>query len=603
MGGTRNVFRTVCASCIALAVAAPLHAQTAIVRVDGDEGSPNPAGLGNDWEADAYKFLQDAIDRVVFLLGPGGGFADAQIWVAATSPGTPYLPDRSAASPLGSGVRNESFGLLNNATLFGGFAGGETQLSQRDPATNVTILSGDLSGDDGPAPFENNAENSFHVVITDVSSDNTAVLDGFTIRDGNANGFADPDRRGAGIFCQNDPRINNCIVIDNAAADRGGGIFCGGATPLPILTNCTITQNMATGDGGGIGLSISASPKIVNCVISDNQAVGNGGGIAKGVAQITPPNTMDLTNCLIVGNTAGQDGGGVWVVKASGVTTVNCTIADDQATRGGGYFEQSQNGNSQSKIRNCVLWGNVSPDGPQIWIDSTVDLLVDFSDVQGGEGGVGGDTSNLTWLNNIDADPEFVDPTGGDYRIPATSPTIDAGNQTVIPDDEFDVDDDGDVNEKTPDLDLNTRVRAGFVDMGAYEFFCVGDTDDDGATNVNDLIDLLLCFGLPGTGTCAEEDINGDGVVNVLDLIDLLLDFGCPVPIAGQSLEEALEDAGLTMDDWDDFMDVMQTGTQEEKDNWHCWMTHYLSCHDPFGTCNPPPPNCPGSDPFGGHRH
>ncbi len=45
-----------------------------------------------------------------------------------------------------------------------------------------------------------------------------------------------------------------------------------------------------------------------------------------------------------------------------------------------------------------------------------------------------------------------------------------------------------------------------------------------------DLIDLLLCFGLPAVPGCELEDVNTDGSVNVLDLIDLLLEFGntCP---------------------------------------------------------------------------
>ena len=52
----------------------------------------------------------------------------------------------------------------------------------------------------------------------------------------------------------------------------------------------------------------------------------------------------------------------------------------------------------------------------------------------------------------------------------------------------------------------------------------------DGTVNVLDLIDLLLCFGLPAVPGCVAEDINGDGTVNVLDLIDLLLAFGIPCP-------------------------------------------------------------------------
>ena len=59
---------------------------------------------------------------------------------------------------------------------------------------------------------------------------------------------------------------------------------------------------------------------------------------------------------------------------------------------------------------------------------------------------------------------------------------------------------------------------------------CPTDVNNDGVTNVLDLIDLLLCFGLPAVPGCESEDVNTDGSVNVLDLIDLLLEFGntCP---------------------------------------------------------------------------
>ena len=60
---------------------------------------------------------------------------------------------------------------------------------------------------------------------------------------------------------------------------------------------------------------------------------------------------------------------------------------------------------------------------------------------------------------------------------------------------------------------------------------CPTDVNGDGVTNVLDLIDLLLCFGLPDDPPCdTGQDVNGDGNINVLDLIDLLLEFGntCP---------------------------------------------------------------------------
>ncbi len=59
---------------------------------------------------------------------------------------------------------------------------------------------------------------------------------------------------------------------------------------------------------------------------------------------------------------------------------------------------------------------------------------------------------------------------------------------------------------------------------------CPTDVNGDGVTNVLDLIDLLLCFGLPAVPGCESEDVNGDGTVNVLDLIDLLLEFGANCP-------------------------------------------------------------------------
>ncbi len=59
---------------------------------------------------------------------------------------------------------------------------------------------------------------------------------------------------------------------------------------------------------------------------------------------------------------------------------------------------------------------------------------------------------------------------------------------------------------------------------------CPTDINNDGVTNVLDLIDLLLCFGQAADPGCEAEDVNADGTVNVLDLIDLLLEFGqaCP---------------------------------------------------------------------------
>ena len=84
--------------------------------------------------------------------------------------------------------RSASFMLRDGIALYGGFAGTESARAQRDPAGNVTVLSGDLNGDDNNniAPDEvTRAENVLHVVSS-TDTETSTILDGFTITGGNA---------------------------------------------------------------------------------------------------------------------------------------------------------------------------------------------------------------------------------------------------------------------------------------------------------------------------------------------------------------------------------------------------------------------------------
>ena len=111
----------------------------AIIYVDDDA---NGAFTGDSW-VNAYKKLQNALAVAV----PGD-----QIWVAMGI----YYPDEGATQINNS--RSESFLLVNGVAVYGGFNGTETLLSQRSPATNISILSGDIQQDDTNTDGNNIAE-------------------------------------------------------------------------------------------------------------------------------------------------------------------------------------------------------------------------------------------------------------------------------------------------------------------------------------------------------------------------------------------------------------------------------------------------------------
>ncbi|MHC4446679.1 MAG: choice-of-anchor Q domain-containing protein [Planctomycetota bacterium] len=279
-----------------------------------------------------------------------------------------------------------------------------------------------------------------------------------------------------------------------------------------VLEGFTVTG----GTNGGMFNSLSG-PTVIGCVFRGNIAVLGGGMHNVG-------NRTTVVNCVFSGNYAFFVGGGMYNdVHDTDVMVINCTFSNNEPA--GIYNEIGATGT----VTNCIVWG--SPNA--IFGDPPT---VAYSNVEGGFPGVG----------NIDIDPLFAripdpgpditwgtaDDDYGDLHLTDGSPCIDAGDNTAVP-----VAVSTDVDGKprfvddpdTPDTGSGTPP---IVDMGAYEIQpCLTDVNDDGSTDVLDLIDLLLCFGQPATPPCdTGQDVNSDGTVNVLDLIDLLLVFGTACP-------------------------------------------------------------------------
>lgn len=509
-----------------------------ILYVDDD------APLGGDgltWET-PYRFLHDAITHAA-----GGGISEIHVGHGI------YKPDRNEANPDGTGDRAATFQMINNVTISGAYAGyGSSNPDSRDFVHGESVLSGDLLGNDGP-DFLNNDENSFHVV-TGSFTDNSAIIDGFTITAGNAHWPA-VDEYGGGIFVNiGSPRILNCTIIKNDSDWGGSGIaiYEGSAT----LEDCKIIDCSANNDwteggpGGYIRCTFTGSetwlectygyplvkdcvfedivneakspiyliwsaPEIVSCVFANNTVLGDGGAI-----NIYLDARARITNCVFSNNHAYGNGGAIRIDYELGVSAINnCTFFFNFA-EGEGNAIYNEDEFVSPILNNCEFFLNgfnqsQSPivDGPK------AQTTLNYSNITPPWEGAG--------TNNISAYPGFVDPANRDFRHLPGSPGIDAGDNLAVPE-EIVTDMGGEPRfVDDPDTKDTGNGTPPIVDIGAYEFqvaLCPWDLDNSGSVDTGDLLELFAQW-----GTAGPADFDESGSVDTADLLILFANWGpCP---------------------------------------------------------------------------
>lgn len=389
---------------IAAALAASATADAAVRYVKAGA----IGGDGATW-ATAMGDLQDAIDAS----SPGD-----EVWVAAGI----YKPTKLTNDRV---ANSRSFVIKDGVSLYGGFAGTETDKAQRAikptgkawDMTNETILSGDdevpdtwireitpgttyryswrLTGDnDSHIPGTQN--NSTHVLMQLSTISNPTVIDGFTVTGGCANQHK-TKASGGGIYAIGNVSVNACRIVENSAYFRneaydpiyalGGGIYLNGAGSASV-TNCYFARNFTTssytvGMGGGLfaqnarvegcvfeacvgedggGAMYQSGGSVKDCYMSDCYASSGGGLYTIGGSA----SDIEVTNCR------GLNGGGISVFEGSTLTHAkvwNCyadvlEFGDDLGGSGGGIYIDG------GSVLGCVVYNNTSFNGGGICVRS-----------------------------------------------------------------------------------------------------------------------------------------------------------------------------------------------------------------------------------------
>jgi len=327
----------------------------------------------------------------------------AQVWVAE---GT-YRPNDFDRTNLN---RIQSFFLKKGVSIYGGFAGVETELEERNPGAHPTILSGDLGRDDVDTdgdgrPDANVSENAYHVFHhpQPLDLDATARLDSVTIRGGRANG---------------------------SQTSAYGGAICNSYFASPTLSNCTLEGNSASSYGGAIYNQLHSSPTLNNCTIAGNSA-SYGGAIFNDYSSPT------LNNSTFQSNSASSAGGVIYGYRSS-PTFCNCTLAGNSAADGGAIY----NNVSSATLKNCVLWNN-----PQQQLGGWP-ATASYCIIQGGYSGTQILTNNPLLL------------AFGDHGGPTPTMPVSAGSAAI----------DAGLATGSPSTDQRGFPRHALPDIGACEF-------------------------------------------------------------------------------------------------------------------------------------
>jgi hypothetical protein len=480
--------------------------------VDQDASGANN---GASW-ADAYLNLDTALQAAA---------AGDQIWVAQGV----YIP---AIRLDPTEPKSASYVLKNGVAVYGGFAGNETLLKQRNLERNQTILSGDLEQNDINVDGNFTAEmvtdlvgtNAAHL-ITASNTTTATVLDGFTITAGMGAGLSIGETTysgdGGGLWAKNSRALElTQLIFSGNAATHGGAIYGyyhtqmtlsqvvftgneasrGGALFLEksadaVISDSSFLENWGLTSGGAIVLEDYASVSITNTVFDGNYT--NPTNSIAGALEIYFDAQANLDQTRFTHNSA-FTAGAVYLVEYASLTMKNSELRGNQAWGSGGGALSVLNSNAD--LFNVLITGNAAGgSGGAITMSASSDFdpstvnLVNVTLANNKDPSSSGRSSGvmlwsgvLTLKNSITWQAGVDNPFGGTFTslnsstadplfvapvAAATAPTVTGDYHIQANSPSINTGSNTHLPAGlTTDLDGRPRIVNNLVDQGAYEF-------------------------------------------------------------------------------------------------------------------------------------
>ncbi len=324
-----------------LIISSSLNAQ---VYVDASATGDNN---GTSW-ANAYNNLNDALSLTTA----------SDIWIAEGE----YKPTQIDTATY------YKLGAAHN--IYGGFQSGDASLSDRDPENNITLLNGDIAGNDDPSDISvNKDDNAVHLIYIDDQIGHV-MIDGVHFRNGTAltnndNGESNFQLRGGAIYSLSPLSLNNCSFESNTALS-GSAVYILQADEGAIA-NCTFTKNFSTSQAGGLMLATCSGVSVSDCTFEDND-------VNRGALYTLQCSDIDVSDCFFVNNTVipGAFGsGGYFNWQSVNINLTDCWFEGNVSENAGAIYSDGReiSGTNQLNLTRCqFLNNNVANFGGAVYI-------------------------------------------------------------------------------------------------------------------------------------------------------------------------------------------------------------------------------------------